>query len=67
MGNKIRNKEDEELTINNLEDGESLGFIYYNQDVISSDRSNLSPYDNSHETKNQVKVIKDKLIGFKTY
>lgn len=52
MGNKIRNKEDEE----------SLGFIYYNQDVINSDRSNLSPYDNSYETKNQVKVIKDKLI-----
>lgn len=52
VGNKIRNKEDEE----------SLGFIYYNQDVINSDRSNLSPYDNSYETKNQVKVIKDKLI-----
>ncbi len=67
VGNKIRNKEDEEFIINNLEDGESLGFIYYNQDVINSDRSNLSPYDNSYETKNQVKVIKDKLIGLKTY
>lgn len=67
VGNKIRNKEDEEFIINNLEDGEYLGFIYYNQDVINSNRSNLSPYDNSYETKNQVKVIKDKLIGLKTY
>lgn len=67
VGNKIRNKEDEEFIINNLEDGESLGFIYYNQDVINSDRSNLSPYDNSCETKNQVKAIKDKLVGLKAY
>ena len=39
VGNKIRNKEDEEFIISNLEDGEALGFIYYNQDVINSDRS----------------------------
>lgn len=61
VGNKIRNKEDEEFIIQNLEDGEALGFIYYNQDVINSDRSNQSPYDISKETKEQVKVIKDKL------
>lgn len=62
VGNKIRNKEDEEFIMNNLEDGESLGFIYYNQDVINSDRSNQSPYDASEETRKQVKVIKDKLM-----
>ena len=38
-------KVDEEFIKSNLEDGECLGFIHYNQDVIDSDRSNLSPYD----------------------
>ncbi|MBO3444460.1 MULTISPECIES: ATP-binding protein [Clostridia] len=66
VGNKIRNKEDEEFIMSNLEDGESLGFIYYNQDVINSDRSNQSPYDVSEETRKQVKVIKDKLMELQT-
>lgn len=65
VGNKIRNKEDEEFIIQNLEDGESLGFIYYNQDVIDSDRANQSPYDSSETTKEQIKVIKDKLMSLK--
>lgn len=62
VGNKIRNKEDEEFIISNLEDGESLGFIYYNQDVINSDRSNQSPYDTSEETRDQVKAIQQQLM-----
>ncbi len=67
VGNKIRNQEDELFIKDNLEDGESLGFIYYNQDVIDSDRSNISPYDNSYDTRNQVREIKDRLIGIKSY
>ncbi|MDB0438799.1 nucleotide-binding protein [Clostridioides difficile] len=65
VGNKIRNKEDEEFIIQNLEDGESLGFIYYNQDVIDSDRANQSPYDSSEITKSQIKEIKEKLMSLK--
>ncbi|MGL5347656.1 MAG: AAA family ATPase [Peptostreptococcaceae bacterium] len=63
VGNKVRNKEDEDFIKSNLEDGESLGFIYYNQDVINSDRSNLSPYDASEDTKEQVRTIKNKLMS----
>lgn len=66
VGNKIRNKEDEEFIMSNLEDGESLGFIYYNQDVINSDRSNQSPYDISEETREQVRAIKDRLMEMQT-
>lgn len=62
VGNKIRNKEDEEFIISNLEDGEALGFIYYNHDVINSDRANQSPYDTSEETRGQVKAIQQKLM-----
>lgn len=64
VGNKIRNKEDEEFIISNLEDGEALGFIYYNQDVINSDRANQSPYDTSEVTREQVKAIQGKLLQF---
>ena len=63
VGNKIRNKEDEEFIMSNIEDGEALGFIYYNQDVINSDRSNKSPYDTSQETREQIEAIKNKLMG----
>lgn len=66
VGNKIRNKEDEDFIISNLENGEVLGFIYYNQDVINSDRSNQSPYDTSEETKSQIKDIKDKLMSLQS-
>jgi len=62
VGNKVRNKCDEEFIKSNLEDGECLGFIHYNQDVIDSDRSNLSPYDSSIEVKEQIKSIKEKLM-----
>jgi len=56
-------KEDEEFIMSNIEDGEALGFIYYNQDVINSDRSNKSPYDTSQETREQIEAIKNKLMG----
>ena len=58
-------KEDEDFIKSNLEDGESLGFIYYNQDVINSDRSNQSPYDVSMKTKDEIKIIRDRLIKIK--
>ena len=65
VGNKVRNKDDEDFIKSNLEDGEALGFIYYNQDVINSDRSNQSPYDVSIQTRDEIKVIKDRLIDIK--
>ena len=43
--------EDIEFIKNNLEDGEALGFVHYNQQVIDSDRANQSPYDISEATR----------------
>ena len=62
VGNKVRNREDENFIKDNLQDGELLGFISYNQDVIDSDRSSKSPYDVSLDTKNQINVIKNRLM-----
>lgn len=63
VGNKIRNNEDEEFIKSNLEDGDLLGFINYNQEVINSDRNNKSPYDESAYTRKQVNLIKKKLLS----
>lgn len=63
VGNKIRNNEDEEFIKSNLEDGDLLGFINYNQEVINSDRNNKSPYDKSEYTRKQVNLIKNKLLN----
>ena len=65
VGNKMRDDKDIEFIKNNLEDGEALGFIHYNQDVIDSDRSNQSPYDTSEATRKEIKVIKDRLVEIK--
>ncbi|GIM31325.1 AAA family ATPase [Paraclostridium bifermentans] len=62
VGNKIRNKSDEDFVTSNLQDGELLGFIYYNQDVIDSDRASKSPYDVSLDTKDQIVKIKNRLM-----
>lgn len=63
VGNKIRNNEDEEFIKSNLEDGDLLGFINYNKEVINSDRNNKSPYDESADTRKQVNLIKKKLLS----
>lgn len=62
VGNKIRNKEDETFINDNLENGDLLGFVYYSQDIVDSDRSNQSPYDINSNAKNQIRAIKDRLI-----
>ena len=59
VGNKMRDEADIDFIKSNLEDGEALGFIHYNQQVIDSDRANQSPYDISEETKLEIKAIKD--------
>jgi CO dehydrogenase maturation factor len=62
VGNKIRNKSDEDFVTSNLQDGELLGFIYYNQEVIDSDRASKSPYDVSLDTKDHIVKIKNRLM-----
>ena len=62
VGNKMRDDEDIEFIKSNLEDGEALGFVHYNQSVIDSDRANQSPYDVSEETRNEIRAIKNRLL-----
>ena len=59
---EMRDDEDIEFIKRNLEDGEALGFVHYNQSVIDSDRANQSPYDVSEETRNEIRAIKNRLL-----
>ncbi|MDR0877578.1 MAG: AAA family ATPase [Treponema sp.] len=59
--NKIRSIEDEEFLSGLVPQEDLLGFIPYNNEVIEADRSGLSPYDTSVETREAVKRIKDKI------
>lgn len=63
VGNKIRNDEDEKFILEHVDDGSCLGFMHYNQNVINSDRANLSPYEQSEEIKIDVEKIYEKLRG----
>lgn len=63
VGNKIRNKEDEDFINSKIDTSDILGFVYYNQNVVDADRSNKAPYEVSNEAISQIKVIKDKLIS----
>lgn len=63
VGNKVRDQKDESFILNHIEEDECLGFIYYNPNIVDSDRSNLSPYDVNHQIKEEVKNISNKLKG----
>lgn len=61
VGNKVRNREDEEYILSSVDEGCCLGFIHYNQEVINSDRAGISPYDRGDKAIEEVKKIKSKL------
>lgn len=63
VGNKIRNVSDEEFIKDNLQDGELLGFVRYNTDIIDSDRLNKSVYDENYDAKLQILEIKNRLMS----
>lgn len=63
VGNKVRNESDEQFIRENLQDGELLGIVRYNTDVIESDRVCRSPYDESYDAKLQIIEIKNRLMS----
>lgn len=57
VGNKIRNKSDEEFIARELTDMEILGFIPFADSIIEADRRGLSVYKHSPEAAAAVKAI----------
>ncbi|PRR86976.1 protochlorophyllide reductase iron-sulfur ATP-binding protein [Clostridium luticellarii] len=61
VANKIKNEEDKQFVLQNIDEKECLGFIHYSRAVGSSDRVNRSPYDSDNEAVEEVKKIKERL------
>jgi len=61
VANKVRDQRDEEFIQARIPAEDLLGFIHYNADVISADRSGKSPYDFSPEVVEEIRAIKAKM------
>ncbi len=63
VGNKIRNKSDEEFIITKLPDFEILGFIPYDQAIVDADLANRPVLDASDQVKTAIKEIYQSLLS----
>ncbi len=63
VGNKIRNKADEQFIKSNLPDIEIIGFIYYDAAINDADLANVSLFTASPGTMNAVKNIYETLVS----
>lgn len=61
VANKIRNKQDEEYVLKNIDSESLLGFMHYSWDVIDSDRANKSPYEVDKNAVMEVNYINKNL------
>ncbi len=62
VANKVRKEEDIEYIENNINKDDMLGWIYYNEEIVDSDRRESSPYDLCKKTVTEVNIIKEKLL-----
>ncbi len=60
IGNKIRSKDDEAFITERVGEANILGFLPYRDEIIASDRNNMSPYDDS-ETKKIIGQLGEKI------
>jgi len=61
VANKIRTDEDREFLQTRIPEGELLGFISYNEDVIGADRKGCSPYDIGGVAVDEIRKIKNQI------
>jgi CO dehydrogenase maturation factor len=61
VGNKVRNRSDEEYLKTHLSDFEFLGFLPYDETLIEADLNGISPYDVDSPSKENVKDLISKI------
>jgi len=61
VANKVRDDADEEFLKARIPESELLGFIHYNEEVISADRNGCSPYDTGGIALDEIREIKKKI------
>jgi CO dehydrogenase maturation factor len=61
VANKVRGTQDEEFLKDRIGEEELLGFIHYNEEVVSADRRGLSPFDISEDAREEILNIKERI------
>ncbi|MBI4691602.1 MAG: AAA family ATPase [Nitrospirae bacterium] len=61
VANKIRDKKDIDFIKTGIGDMEFIGYISFDDNIMEADIKGVSPYNNSPETVNEIKKIKDML------
>ena len=62
VGNKVRNDKDIKYLKNTLKEFEFLGFLYYDQDIITADMEAVCPADTAQKATQAVGEMADRLI-----
>ncbi len=65
LGNRVRNKEDEELIRSSLPDFEFIGFLPEQDDIVDADRDGRRPFENIEDAPHQLSEIAARLESFK--
>ena len=60
IGNKIRSKADEDFITERVGESNIIGFLPYRDEIIASDRNNMSPYDDP-ETREIIGQLGEKI------
>jgi CO dehydrogenase maturation factor len=58
VANKVRLADDEEFIRKQIPEGDLLGFIHYNDEVIKADREGVSPFDTGGKALEEIRAIK---------
>jgi CO dehydrogenase maturation factor len=61
VANKVRNPDDLKFINDNIGDMEFLGFIHFNESIMTADIKGSSPYMYSPESVDEVKEIKNRI------
>ena len=61
--NRVRGEEDKQRVSENLADFDILGFVPYDEAIISADREAVRPYENLDEAPAEFREIVGKLVG----
>lgn len=65
LGNRVRNREDEELIRSTLADFEVIGCLPEHDEIVDSDRSGARPFDNIEEAPAELRAAADALLAYK--
>jgi CO dehydrogenase maturation factor len=61
VANKVRGRDDEAFLRDSLPREELLGFISYNDGIISADRQGISPFDTGGRAREEIQKIKERI------